>query len=278
MIKGLDGREPLGAALSVGHKGSRGNPQETDQFFIVSPREGDDKRRPMLPAFDKFNRHPDKATRSKVLGNLVHASKGDCFEYNLRAQVNPKGQMHPDRRPWCTGDGEKANRWIGPQAQDFRSIVCPNEQCEFRQSIENRPPPCRPFMRLLFRLRWPDGNPLPTPTVKYTSMGWLTITGAIGLFEALERAQHQIGVRDCPLYGYPIMLTLSMRTQPSKNRRYPVVDITGEMDPVEWTLHQQGRIKQLSSFEPQPALEDMRDDSDDWQLVNPGPVSVPGPS
>lgn len=274
-IAGVTGTEPIGAALSVGIKGPRGNPTRTDEFFLVAPREGDDKRRPLLSHFHPFNEHPDKRRRQFVRGNLVHATRRECFEYHLKAQMQPGGRMHPDARPWCTGDGESAQRWTGPGPDDFRTITCPNERCEFRQSVDGKMPACRPWMRLVFRLRWPEGNPLPTVACKYTSMGWLTIRGVLGLFEALERAERHIGVPGVPLYGYPITLTLTMRTQASKKRRYPVVDIVGEMDAVEWVRMQQQRIRQIQA----PAVEALEhrpdEAAEDYRLVNPTPVSVP---
>ncbi len=280
-IHGLKGREPIGAALSVGVKGPRGNPTRTDEFFLVSPTEGDNKIRPLLPQFAQFNEHPDAARRKMIRGNLVHSVRRECFEHHLRAMVEPGKPMHPDRRPWCTGDGERAERWVGPGPQDFRTITCPHERCEFRQRKANAMPACRPWMRLLFRLRWPDGNPLPTYTVKYTSAGWRTITGALGMFEALERAMSQMGAVNVPLYGYPIVLSLTMRTQPSQNRRYPVVDIVGETDPVEWVLLQKGRLAEIAAAPQIEALdspEQVAAAAGDHALINPGPITVLGDS
>ena len=280
-IAGLKGIEPIGAALSVGIKSPRGHPTRTDEFFLVAPREGDDKRRPLLPAFKRFNESPDKGVRQMMRGNLVHATRQECFEHHLKAQMQPGGKMHPDSRPWCVGDGKSAVRWMGPGADDTRTIVCPNERCEFRQSAEGKMSACRPWMRLVFRLRWPEGNPLPTPTVKYTSMGWLTIRGALGMFEALERAERHLGVTDCPLYGYPFTLSLTMRTQASRKRRYPVVDIVGEMDPVEWVGTQRERIRALQAAAPVASLASPEHQhpvvvEDDYRSINPAPVVIPG--
>ena len=167
----------------------------------------------------------------------------------------PSGKMHPDARPWCVGDGERAFRWSGGEADDFRSIVCPNDRCEYRRREAGKMPACRPWMRLLFRLRWPDGNPLPTPLTKYTSMGWDTIRGALGMFVALEEAMGQLGAR-VPLYGYPITLTLILRRKPSLNRRYPVVIIAGETDPVSWVGMQRERLQAIQA--PQGGCSDTR--------------------
>ena len=277
MIYGLKGREPVGAVLAVGMKGPRGNPVRTDEFFLVSPREGDDGRRPFLPQFQTFNEAGGPDRRKLVRGNLVHATRGECFEHHLRAQIQPGGSMHPDRKAWCTGDGESAERWMGPRADDWRTIVCPNERCEFRHAPRGQMPACRPWMRLIFRLRWPDGNSLPTPAVRYTSMGWATITGALGMFEALERAELHLGATDCPLYGYPILLSLTMRSVPSLRRRYPVVDIGGEIDSVAWVLSQRERMKTIRTVV--PALDSPENGSadtvhQDHRMITPTPLVV----
>ena len=253
-IAGVDGREPIGAALSVGRKGERGNPIDTDRFFLVVPREGDDKRRPLHPMYSGFNHAQDPTRQQFVRGNLVHITEEDAFEWHLKAMVKPGGKMHPDRRPWCTGDGEQANRWMGGPANNFKTIVCPNERCEYRVSDGGAPPACRPWMRFLFRLRAPVDSKMPATTVKYTSMGWETTTGFVGFFKALRRAQEQLHAEDLPLYGYPITITVNKRTKPSRGQRYPVVDIAGEIDPVEFFVGQRERLETIRREVPVAAL------------------------
>ena len=274
-IAGVDGREPIGAALSVGRKGPRGNPVDTDRLFLVAAREGDDKRRPMLPQFAPFN----DREQAFVRGNLVHEQPRELFEWHLKAIVKPGGQMHPDRRPFCTGDGATATRWMGGEANNYKTITCPNERCEFRASSGGKPPACRPWMRFLFRLRWPEGNPLPTPLVKYTSQGWETIRGFVGLMESLERARRNLGAEDLPLFGYPITLTLSRRTKPSKGLRYPVVDVAGEVDPVTFFAALRARINDIRTVSPVAAITDERQQTpeqvdDDYRLITPKPQGI----
>ena len=155
-IAGLEGREPVGAVLTVGHKSPKGNPTDTDRFYLVSPRE-ENGVRPGLPVFSWFNgAHPDK--RKTIRAALVHARRGDCFEYRLQNHVGPFGK-HPNRRPFCVGDGVTAMRWMDKEDPDsFKQIECPHEKCPFRQEEQRKPPACKPFSRIFFHLRWGEGT------------------------------------------------------------------------------------------------------------------------
>jgi hypothetical protein len=256
-IAGTEGREPVGCVLSCGvKKPGGGYPIEKDRYHIVVPRE-DNGRRVHHPAFSGFNSAvPDK--RKMIRGNLVHATKADCYEGYLRNQVGPKPPSgpgaHPNRMPFCTGDGVHAVRWLGDEADNFQDIKCPNERCEFRLTA---PPTCKPFTRLLFRIRWPDGNPLPSLLCKFTSGGWNTYCNVLGLFDYLEKTAANIGLEHYNLFGFPFTMTLIQQTKPSEKTKFPVTIITPEADPVEFFARQSERIK-LAQDSQVVSIEDQR--------------------
>ena len=123
-IKDLHPREPVGAVVSVGVKDkAKGFPTETDRWHIVQPREENGIRHPH-PAFTSFNQAPPEH-RKVLKGVIMHATRDLCVEWHLKAQVLSKA--HPDRRPACVGDGVKAIRWEGGEADDFMDIKCPTD-------------------------------------------------------------------------------------------------------------------------------------------------------
>lgn len=258
-IDGLEGREPIGAAVTIGikHK-ARGFPIEKDRFHIVAPRDVDGIR-PHLPQFAPFN-NAESEKRRVIRGNLMHRDRAKAFEHRLTMQSFPKGlpspRSHPKMRPVCAGDGKIAVRWRQDEnGEIFDNIKCPNKLCEFRQMD---PPACKPFARFLFRLRWPEGNPLPTPLVKLTTRSWETTANLLGLFESLEAAAQELGVQNPTLYGFPFTLSLIERTKPSRKARYPVIVVSPDVDPVTFFLGQQERLQKLSGPSPL-ALPDLQE-------------------
>jgi len=256
-IKGLNGREPVGAALTIGVKDkARGFPTETDRFHLVAPREENGRRAPM-PAFSGFNSAAPEA-RKVIRGNLVHASRSDCFECHLKNQVGPRG-AHPNRRPFCIGDGVRAVRWLGGDADNFADIDCPNKRCEFRIAPDGKPVPCKPWLRLLFRLRWKDGSPLPQLLVKFASGSWNTAANAVGFFEYIDDTAKHLGLTDYSLFGLPFTMTLIRQTKASSKSAFPVVGFSPEIDPVSWFMQQRAQLRELGAPTPIAALSDERD-------------------
>jgi hypothetical protein len=252
-IKGLKGRDPIGAVLTVGIKHrEKGYPIEKDRFHIVLPRE-DNGVRHYHPAFESFN-HAQPEDRKVIRGNLVHAGITDCFEYHLKAQVLMKA--HPDRKPCCIGDGKNAERWMGGEPDNFQDIKCLNELCEFRQKTIGRndremPPLCMPWMRVAFRLRWKDGSKLPTPLVKYNSKGWNTTANFKGFFDLIAENAKHLGLETYTLFGFPFIMTLADQTKASSKTRFPVVTITPEIDPIEFFMRQREQLKALADYQPE---------------------------
>lgn len=268
-IAGTEGREPVGVVLSAGiKKGGSGFPIEKEHYHLVQPRE-DNGSRPHHPAFAAFNHAPSEKRRT-IRGNLVHATREECFEGYLRNQTSKQLGMHPNRMPYCQGDGVHAVRWMGEGADNFADIKCPNEQCEYRLTT---PPACKPFSRILFRLRWPEGNPLPAMLCKYTSGGWYTYSNLLGFFEYLERTAAEIGLERYSLFGFPFTLTLTQQTKPSAKTRFPVTVITPEADPVEFFARQSEQLK-LARATTYEALEDQREPAIEYEDVKS--INVPG--
>ncbi len=256
-IEGLEGREPIGAAVTIGIKSSRGFPEEKDKFHIVSPRDVDGIR-PHLPQFKFFNEAPDDL-RKVIRANILHRDASQCFEHRLTMQTFPKGaagnRAHPSRRPVCEGDGKVAVRWMqGVGDKEFANIKCPHKLCEYRQMD---PPACKPFMRLLFRLRWTKEG-LPTPLAKLTSRSWETTANVKGFFDMLDTAARELGVANPTLYTFPFTMTLIERTKAQRKARYPVVVLSPDQDPIDFFMYQKERMAALGASIA-AALPDLQD-------------------
>lgn len=276
-IKDLRGNEPIGAALTIGIKGANGAPTERDRFHLVAPREDGSGRRPYLPQFGPFNGAKPEH-RKFVRGYLVHGTRDECFQYQLLNHKGPRGKAHPDNRPWCTGDGEHAERWMGGGPDDFQRIECPHDKCEFRAMT---PPLCKPFSRLLFRVAWKDGSPLPTPLVKFTTGAWSTTRNLLGLFDHIENSAREMGIESYSLFGFPFSLQLTEGTKRSSKSRFPVVIVSAETDVLSWLIAQQRQLSRLRAPPPVAALtgpEEAADDviAADYDLISAPIVPVEG--
>ena len=241
-ISGLRPRMPLGAALSVGIKGPSGAPTQTDRFFFVSPYDSSDgnrRIRPQLPQFSAWNQAEAK-DRQMIRGNLVHASRAECFAFHLRAQVlSGKWPAHPQKRPACTGDGKRATRYYGDTPEDFREIECRNELCEFRQGNVKL---CKPFAQLLFRPRWANGENLPMPLTKLTTGSWNSVSALQGFFAYVDDQARQFGLPSYSLFGLPFTVQLTFRTKPQAQQRFPVLAFSPDCDLIEFFAMQRRRI------------------------------------
>lgn len=239
-IEGLEGREQVGAVVTAGKKSGRGFPEETDRYHIVQPREENGVRHPH-PAFSQFN-SAGSERRKVIRGNLVHAYKDDCFESFLKAQSIGR-KMHPNKKPYCLGDGALATRWSGDDPEKFDEMVCPNRRCEFRLT---KPPACKPFLRLLFRVRWSEESHMPSFLVKFTSGSWNTAGNFKGFFDYWENVAKELDMKEFKLFGLPITLTLAYQTKPSDKTKFPVTTISSEADPIDFFMRQQANMKELA--------------------------------
>jgi len=221
--------------------------------------------RPPHPAFAKFNAAA-AALRQSVTGHLVHHLEEDCFTFALRNQV-PRGKTaHPQMRPWCTGDGQRATRWMGGASDDFQSLPCGNERCEYRLGAS---PSCKPWMRLVFRLAWPGGT-LPDMLVKFTSASWFTTRSIVGLFATVRSQAQQFGITEPSFFGLPVRFTIGERTTKSHGgRRFPVVIATAEYDPAGFFASQAAQREALRGYDAPLALTDDTDDTD-YAALMPG--------
>ncbi len=265
-ILGLIGIDPVGAVLSIGRKETFGKKDNTDRFWIVQPRE-DNGVRALHPAFEFFNNAPDEK-RQTIKGNIVHAKMEDCYWDNLTLYRFPKDhplykKSRPNNLPFCVGDGIAATRWIGPGPDDCKPIECPNDRCEFRIG---KHPVCKPSAKFLFRIAWDDPK-LPSMLVRFDCKSWWTaanFNGAEkqvgkdgkshiirrGFFGYLENVARELGIPDCKLFGFPFIMTLTHRTKPSDNYRFPVVTIAPAVDPVTFFMQQRSNIKLLAERMP----------------------------
>lgn len=224
-IAGLEGKQPIGAAVTIGIKDpKKGFPIQKDRFHIVMPEADVNDRREHHPLFKPFN-HAPPGKRQIVYAELVHSTIAECFDYKLRAQ-NAKGHpSHPAKVPLCIGDGNRARRYQGEKGGEhvFEDIACPHDRCPLRQGQR---PECKPWMRLLFRLRWKSADTgMPEPLVKYTSASWNTVRSFVGFFEHIESAASALGLDRYSLAGFPLMLTLAEKKSAARQSRFPVVTV-----------------------------------------------------
>lgn len=110
-------------------------------------------------------------------------------------------------------------------------------------------------MRFLFRLRLHD-EALPRLLVKFTSGSWNTTANFLGFWEYWESAARELGVQNPTYFGLPFTLTLTEQTQPSQKRRFPVVIIAPELDPIDFFRQQAEYRQQIESSAPAAALTD----------------------
>jgi len=283
-IAGLVGREPISAALAVGRKGDRGAPVERDRFHILLPAAHavelggrSTLARDPHPSFGPFNAAPAER-RTVVLARLAHARIDECFEYRLQAQVLPN-IVHPKKAPACMGDGRRAQRW-DPKTSAYLDTDCPGERCPFSQAPGGgKPRPCKPWMRFIARFDWPrvDGKGLPNVPFKYASGAWNTVRNFVGFFESFRANCRNLGVNPdaIPLFGLPVTIQLQERTDPSAQRRFPVVAITvaGDGDLIAWILAQQARLCEIVTTAPRLITVSEEPPGADYDLVSPG---IPG--
>lgn len=271
-IKGLTPKEPIGVVASIGHKGDRGQPVDTDRFYLVAPtaeKVGQHEQRRPHPAFRKFNEHEDLAVRQVLRGQIVHRAPSECFEHRLVAQVLPGIAAHPGRAPHCSGDGTRAQRWDGGA---FREIACPNDLCQYRQGEKKV---CGAFGRVLFRLRWPEGNPLPSLLCKLTTKSWYSTAAWLGFFAEIERQAALLG-GDLGIFGVPFVVTLGRKTMPSRGRAFPVMSVSVDGDLQSFFVQRAGMLRQaLDERRPVAALTDGSQQADeelaaDLEGITPG--------
>lgn len=250
-IREVTSREPVGAVVTIGQKGPSGAPTDTDRFFIKDPseiRQGDKRYRQNHPAFAAYN-SADVKYRTVIAGNLIHGERDEAFSYYLRAHMPPKGSKwpsHPGGKPFCTGDGTHATRLyaIGKDggADDYRRIPCPADKCEFRQGDVKA---CKPFARLYFRPRWPDGSKLPAPLTKLVTQSWYSVSNILGIFDYVDSQAKHLGLERYSLFGLPFTLSLTRKTTAARQRAFPVIAATVDCDLIAFLLAQREQIRQL---------------------------------
>lgn len=216
MIAGRTGTVPVGLAVTMGIKTDRGV-QERDRFHLMDARETDGKRG-VHPAFAWFARLP-REQRLMLECTIAHATWDDALRQQLYAHAPPQGASAkpPGRRPWCTGDGRTAMRWL-PDPKDANApplpqqIVCLGDKCRFRQrrnaSGVGVRPDCGAMTVLRFRLSFPEHPEVPTPIAQFASKGEATHDAILGLKEDLDKTAAAMGVPDYSPLGYRFVMRL----------------------------------------------------------------------
>lgn len=259
---------PIGATITTGRKDARGIPTEKDRYFIQSARadgSGQQGRRYFHPDFGPFNGGPkedadDNArkqhtiSRSALRGVIVHARQEDCHEHRLQAYILPAGRQYgpeeiktPTKAPACVGNGTIALRW-DVKAGDYKQIDC-TKACPYKVRPESGKgqAPCTVFSRLIFQLRWPDNNPLPTPLVQYASKALEGGDNIEALFAHVREQAANLGIGNVDFYGLPFRMTLEQRT--GSGSRYGVTTFTTDFSPGQnlqsWLVQKAERAQLL---------------------------------
>ena len=134
---------------------------------------------------------------------------------------------------------------IDDDTNDFVEMQCLGNRCEFAQG---QPPPCRPWMRVVFLLtHWGNGQSLPGVLAKFTSGGWQTYQNFLGFFEQIQTAAQQIGIENPNLTGYPLTLHHLYKTKPEKRIKYQVIEVYPRKSPYEFLAEQTKLIKSIRS-------------------------------
>jgi len=280
-IAGLRGRDPVGCVVRVGLRQPGKAPTDRHRFTICTTTQNAQGIRPMHPSFTPFNsRQGDRSSHpcSTVTMQIVHANRDDCFEAGLRAQVSPRSGSVPGMRPWCIGDGRRAERWDFERGE-YAAMACPNEHCQFRQpnSGPRGSKACKPMSRLLARLIWRaerDDGLMPSMLAKFTSNSWNTASALQGYFDFWDNVaidltskgadwvdvvesydehgelQQVITARRYSMLGARFTLTLQEKSdtdvRTGKKRRYPIVVIAPIDDPLEHLLAQTQRMRAIA--------------------------------
>lgn len=251
-IAGVEGAEHIYAVLSLGKKDANLIPREKDRFHIVNPHETD-KRRLTHEDYEPFNAAP-KELRTTIRGNIMHATKHDCFGMQLFNYTNKAVGTHPKELPFCEGDGTRARRWMGKTPDNFQDIECPNRQCPFAISKE-----CRSMMRFYFRIRWTPVDSqkpidarfatLPTTMFKYVSKGWNMVNNFMGFFDDIDKMAKGLGLQAYSLVGLPFVMRVYDRTGKVNGQgvRYPVVSISAETDILSFFKMQKEMISYITA-------------------------------
>jgi hypothetical protein len=286
MIEGLRPKEPVGAVLTIGTKGSNGAPTDRDRFYIKVPDSADGERI-QHPAFGAFNTAAPEH-RTNVRGVLVHATEPECFEWHRKAQklqCAESGQpfRNHSKLPACTGDGRKASRLVLLEGGGIQhaEIPCPNDLCKFAQQPNPRTPPaCKPWARLLFQPIWRDGSKLPTPLMKFTTQSWHTISALVGFFEHIREQAGHLGIANPSLFGLTFEMTLTTKTSPEAKTKFPVVRFSPTMQVQAFLMAQAASVQELAGRKQYMALTDGAEQDPavvlaDKMTIEPAPMVQP---
>ncbi len=274
----------------MGRKGDRGFPIDRDAWHVMTANAVED-RRDLHPMFGAFNGIPKDKRPKTVRGVIVHATEAECCELGLMNYTNvlaAKGQQTPPgRRPFCRGDGIRAERWNGKAGDgaEWNEMPCPHDKCEFRQ-VHGKTIPCKPFVRLLFRISWPEetqaaleakGKPmLPEVPVRFASGSWNTAANVRGFFDSVHRQANGLGLSDYTLFGLPFLLTLGEKTSREHKSRFPVVSMApAGLDPVQFFLQQMRARAALSAQPRPPALTDESEQAPATLALDHDAISAP---
>lgn len=216
-----------------------------------------------------------EAARSRVAmmrGNLVHAELADSALWNRSAMKLPDPHPNPkSMRPCCEGNGIRARRFVGVEegVEVFKEMACPNRLCEFAMAGL-----CKPSATLVFMPRWRKDDPFeadfPAAVVGWSTRGWHSLENLLGLYELIlgtgavcpwkpekewkRGLAQELGVDRPSLFGLPFVMSVSEKTVPGKQQRFPVVSFSPDGDLGAWLLAQKQQREALAAGSPLAAL------------------------
>lgn len=264
MIHGRHGREPIGARLVMGKKAATGRGfSDKDRFSIMTAREAKDGRREVHPDFGWYDALPPESRRS-VVCTIAHARWEDALIQRYHAQMappDPRAAIPPGRRPWCTGDGRDATRWMNDRKggePHYQPTPCGGDSeapCPFRRREPGKPLTCTVMTIVRFRLSLPDhltgGRPCPTPIVEFASKGESTHDAFRGLRDNMDQTAAALGVREYSPIGYQFSMTMREVVHPKTpaypyGRRFWTVDVSPTISAADFLLGAAERQRALS--------------------------------
>lgn len=274
-VADVRGRTPTGAVLTVGRSSAAGSPTERDRFYLMgtdthrvkfksaSGNAWSAERRNLHPDFREFNHtssggvnlyeHPESEARPGVgvsvfRGTLLHVERGDnygtryvAFRLPGKQDDGKRWEMPPGRRPMCSGNGDRAERFVDGE---FRDIPCPGDLCPYRQDQGGRGRPCKFSLWLVFQPRWTESwqQGFSAPLMMWTTHSkWNSGEAVVGLFDEIERVAGVLGLESVSWAGLPFTMTLGAKTNPQDGKNYPVVSFAWDGDPVAALANQARR-------------------------------------
>lgn len=181
--------------VRLGHKGPNGAPTAKDAFEIASAelvwtefrtssgRIFRGEVHPPHPGAAEFNARP--ADGRRLIRAKLYGVIDDLLSVARTRRDSPTREQVPDSKPWCASyDIRTATRWDG-KAQEFVSLECPGETCQYADREKHGERSCKVRTGLEVVLDEPGNEPL---RVRVRTAGWRSGRVLAGVVASLTDA------------------------------------------------------------------------------------------